>query len=207
MGFIYMLISPSNKKYIGQTVRTIEERFLQHKNRAKVNDSRGCVALNAAIRKYGFNKFTISILLEINDEFLDENEIKFIETHDSMAPNGYNLTIGGRTTKYSEISKQKMSETQKNLYQASDVMRKQIQMNGFNRKVNKDLPMYLTEEKDKNGEIIGYRIFCHPVNPKAKKFCCKKDLPSAYKRASEYLESLNELQNMCAVQRLNGSGS
>jgi group I intron endonuclease len=206
MGFIYKLTSPSGRSYIGQTVRSIEERFKQHKNRAKLDDNHGCVYLNAAIRKHGFDNFKHEILIEINNEFLDEYEVKFIDTYNTMEPNGYNLTKGGRTTQYSEASKQKMSETQKNLYLTDEKIRKHIQMNGFNNKINKDLPMYLCEVNDKKHELIGYRVYMHPANPVSKKFCCKKDLPSAYKRALDYLNSLNELQDKERVQRLDGSG-
>jgi predicted GIY-YIG superfamily endonuclease len=37
MGIIYMLTSPSKKKYIGQTIRKFEYRWAQHKKIAKEN--------------------------------------------------------------------------------------------------------------------------------------------------------------------------
>lgn len=208
MGFIYKLTSPSGKSYIGQTIRSIGDRFKQHVNRARLDDKLGCTYLNAAIKKYGFDNFKHEILLEINNKLLDEYEIKFIDAYNTLEPNGYNLTKGGHTTQYSEASKQKMSETQTVLYLTNEKIRKHIQMNGFNNKVNKDLPMYLCEYRNK-GVLEGYRVYMHPANPIAKKFCCKKDVPSAYKRALDYLNSLNELQKLQdkeTVQRLDGSG-
>lgn len=208
MGFIYKLTSPSGKSYIGQTVRSIEDRFKQHVNRARLDDKLGCTYLNAAIKKYGFDNFKHEILLEINNNLLDEYEIKLIDVYNTLEPNGYNLTKGGHTTQYSEASKKKMSDTKKNLYLTDEKIRKHIQMNGFNNKVNKDLPMYLCEYRNKD-VLEGYRVYMHPANPIAKKFCCKKDVASAYKRALDYLNSLNELQKLQdkeTVQRLNGSG-
>lgn len=209
MRFIYKLTSPSGKSYIGQTVRSIGDRFKQHVNRARLDDKLGCTYLNAAIKKYGFDNFKHEILLEINNELLDEYEIKFIDAYNTLEPNGYNLTKGGHTTQYSEASKKKMSETQKNLYLTDANLRKRIQMNGFNNKVNKDLPMYLCEVREKDSTLIGYRVYMHPANPTSKKFSCKNDVPSAYKRALDYLNSLNELQKLQdkeTVQRLDGSG-
>jgi hypothetical protein len=52
MGFIYMLTSPSGKKYIEQTIRPVEDRWYQHNKRALAFDAFGCKALNNAIRKF-----------------------------------------------------------------------------------------------------------------------------------------------------------
>lgn len=72
----------------------------------------------------------------------------------------------------------------------------------------KDLPMYLTEEYDNKKELIGYRIYCHPIHRSSKKFCNKYDLKEAYQRAMIYLTELNKhLQGMDEVQRLDGNGS
>ena len=57
-GFIYKIISPSNKAYIGQVTeylrngkkKGIRGRWLQHCCSAKTN--KGCIYLNNAIRKY-----------------------------------------------------------------------------------------------------------------------------------------------------------
>ena len=38
MGFIYRLIFPSNKSYIGQTTRTVEDRIKEHKSILVVAD-------------------------------------------------------------------------------------------------------------------------------------------------------------------------
>jgi hypothetical protein len=131
------------------------------------------------------------VIFECDEDLLDENENRFIEEHNSLWPNGYNLKTVGTTCRYSEDSKKKMSDSQKELYKNSEKMREQIKMNGFKNKKNKSLPMYMTEEYNGNHELIGYRIYRHPANPKGKKFCNKSNLPEAYERAMQYLSSLN----------------
>jgi group I intron endonuclease len=101
MGFIYKLNFPSNKSYIGQTTKSVEKRIQGHKSPS--NKSR---LLKNAIAKYG--TFETETLLEINDEMLNYYEIKFIEMYNTVSPNGYNLTYGG---KHSEETIQKMKES------------------------------------------------------------------------------------------------
>lgn len=189
-----MVTSPSGKSYIGQTVRTFNERWSKHKTTA-LSPEPSCRALAEAIKKYGEENFKKKILITCDDAELDQYEVKFIEEYNTMSPNGYNLREGGITTKYSEESKKKMSETQKKLYQESEKMREQIKNNGFKTKHNKDLPDYLTVEKNyKTNTIIGYRIYRHPMCKKGKKFCSTKiSLEGNYNKAFEYLTYLNSL--------------
>lgn len=189
-----MVTSPSGKSYIGQTIRTFNERWSKHKTTA-LSTEPSCRALAEAIKKYGEENFTKTILLTCNDDDLDKNEIEMIAKYNTLSPNGYNLREGGITTKYSEESKKKMSETQKKLYQESEKMREQIRNNGFMTKHNKDLPDYMTIEKNyKTNNIIGYRIYRHPMCKKGKKFCSiKVSLEENYRKAFECLTYLNSL--------------
>lgn len=189
-----MVTSPSGKSYIGQTVRTFNERWSKHKTTA-LSPEPSCRALAEAIKKYGEDNFKKEILLTCDDEELDKNEIEMIAKYNTMSPNGYNLREGGITTKYSEESKKKMSETQKRLYQESEKMREQIRNNGLKTKHNQTLPDYLTEEKNyKTKTIIGYRIYRHPMCRKGKKFCSTKvSLEENYRKAFECLTYLNSL--------------
>ncbi len=189
-----MVTSPSGKSYIGQTVRTFNERWSKHITNAFSQDP-SCRALAEAIKKYGEKAFKKEILVNCTDAELDEYEIEMIEKYNTLSPNGYNLREGGITTKYSEESKKKMSETQKKLYQESEKMREQIRNNGFKTKHNQNLPDYLTEEKNyKTNTIIGYRIYRHPMCKKGKKFCSTKvSLEENYSKAFEYLTYLNSL--------------
>lgn len=87
--------------YIGQTIHSIETRFLNHKNASKVEDTK----FYRAIKKYGFENFYIELIEEIPEEMLDEREIYWIKEFDSYT-NGYNSTLGGGG--YREIDYEKI---------------------------------------------------------------------------------------------------
>ncbi|AGE56639.1 GIY-YIG catalytic domain-containing endonuclease [Acanthocystis turfacea Chlorella virus NE-JV-2] len=89
MGFIYILTSPSGKSYIGQTIRSIEERFKQHQN----PDSE-CVAISRAIQKYGW-KHMKKEWREVHDDELNFYEEMLVALLGTLSPGGYNLREGG----------------------------------------------------------------------------------------------------------------
>jgi group I intron endonuclease len=105
MGFIYSLISPSGKRYIGQTTRCIEKRFDEHCRR---KDS---LYLYNAIEKYGPKSFQKEILLECENEMLDVHEINFIKEFNTLYPNGYNIRTGGSSGLHCDASKEKMRQS------------------------------------------------------------------------------------------------
>ena len=78
----------NNKIYIGQSV-DIEKRWNKH---LYATDD---FVIHKAIRKYGKNNFTFSILEECEMEFLDEKENYWIAYYDSTMPKGYNMIPGG----------------------------------------------------------------------------------------------------------------
>lgn len=89
MGFIYIIKNKQSPKvYIGQTRRTISQRFQEHLTRDV--DTK----LGQAFKKYGVNSFYCEILEEIDNKFLNEREIYWIEQYDSYNY-GYNMTPGG----------------------------------------------------------------------------------------------------------------
>ncbi|AGE60159.1 GIY-YIG catalytic domain-containing endonuclease [Acanthocystis turfacea Chlorella virus WI0606] len=108
MGFIYMLISPSGKSYIGQTTRPFEERFKDHQK-----PSSGCVAIFRAIQKYGWDNFE-KHWYEVPDEDLNDHEELMVEVLGTLSPDGYNLMEGGGAGgKRCEEVKKKMSDAKK----------------------------------------------------------------------------------------------
>ncbi|AGE52716.1 GIY-YIG catalytic domain-containing endonuclease [Paramecium bursaria Chlorella virus OR0704.2.2] len=105
MGFIYMLTFPSEKSYIGQTIRDIHKRLEEHQYA-----SSGCVAVCNAIQKYGWEKVKID-WYEVPDEDLNKHEELMVEVLGTLSPGGYNLREGGGSTgKMSEETKQKIRE-------------------------------------------------------------------------------------------------
>jgi hypothetical protein len=90
MGFIYMLTSPSGKRYVGQTVITVADRVKRH-----CYPSSKCKAIRDAIKKHKIEKFKIETLIQCNDSQLNDYEKLFIAHYDTFGKNGYNLTKGG----------------------------------------------------------------------------------------------------------------
>lgn len=88
-GVIYLLIDGINDyEYVGQTTRTIEQRFKEH----AVADS----CIGNAIREHGVDMFVIAILKECySQEELNRCEMHMIRSRDTRFPNGYNMTDGG----------------------------------------------------------------------------------------------------------------
>ena len=88
-GIVYLLIDGTNdKEYVGQTTRTVEERFNEHK--------KSDFLIGRAIRAHGEENFVIAILKKCEtSEELDHWEKHFIKSRNTMSPNGYNLTDGG----------------------------------------------------------------------------------------------------------------
>jgi group I intron endonuclease len=98
--FIYLVTNLVNKKrYVGQTSRTVERRFIEHirKGDYECNTS----LLSKAIKKHGKEKFMIEVIEQFNNitqKELDAAEIKYIKQFDCLMPNGYNKSPGGNVT-------------------------------------------------------------------------------------------------------------
>lgn len=109
-GYIYKIYNDVNDKvYIGQTIKTVKERWWQHKTASK--DVRKVYYIYSAIRKYGIEKFHIKQIEKIccfsKDELqkaLNILEEKWILHYDSYH-NGYNETPGGSLALYSSETK------------------------------------------------------------------------------------------------------
>lgn len=119
MGYIYILTSPSGKRYVGQTTRPIKERLEAHQQKTS-----GCRAICNAIQKYGWENI-VKIWYEVPDEDLNDHEKLLEETLGTLAPKGYNLREGGGSRgKLSEETKQKMSEVRLGVSKSEETKRK-----------------------------------------------------------------------------------
>ena len=94
LGKIYKITNKINGKvYIGQTTKSLKERFQKHCwNTGKTDLYHFNMAIKKAIKKYGKNNFTIELIEEINKEYLDEREVFWISYYDSYNK-GYNCKI------------------------------------------------------------------------------------------------------------------
>jgi len=117
-GYIYCITNlVNNKKYIGQTSRTIEQRKLEHIRHRNSLD----FPLYRAFRKYGLENFIWESLdIGLDQEDLNKKEIYYIEYFNTYKQKkGYNDVPGGRGgagflgKKHSEQTKKQMSESQK----------------------------------------------------------------------------------------------
>ncbi|HXM63736.1 MAG TPA: NUMOD3 domain-containing DNA-binding protein [Terriglobales bacterium] len=85
----------SAKAYIGTSVNAISKRVSRHLYAAKCG--RKDMAIACAIRKHGMDAFSIECIGESSDyEELLRMEAEAIKSHGTLAPNGYNITDGGK---------------------------------------------------------------------------------------------------------------
>ena len=92
--FIYKITNTINNKfYIGKTTNSVIKRFNEHiSNALRIG---ACGPLYDAIRKYGKENFTITIIdFAESEEELNKKEIHWIYTLNAMR-DGYNATTGG----------------------------------------------------------------------------------------------------------------
>ena len=105
-----MLSFPSGKCYIGQTIKSVQERFKEHCRTAN------CRAVSSAIKKYGADNVRVELVTTVaTQEDADRTEKELINFFGTLSPNGYNLTSGGSIyasdTVQSEETKKKRAQS------------------------------------------------------------------------------------------------
>jgi group I intron endonuclease len=105
---IYKITNTINgKSYIGQTIRTIKQRWCNHLCAMKKNKNKH--PLYRAIAKYGIENFIIEEIGGANSQSeLNYQEWLLIYKNDTLWPNGYNMMEGG--TNGGKWSKQKREQ-------------------------------------------------------------------------------------------------
>ena len=91
----------TNKSYIGQTIKSLQQRKSEHKHRAFLEPSYSHNKFYNSIRKHGWDNFIWEIIEESNEwsrEELDEKEKYYIQFYDTIN-NGYNILLGGECSK------------------------------------------------------------------------------------------------------------
>ncbi len=103
---VYIITNTLNaKQYVGIS-KQMQVRWGKHKNAAG-----SAPALHAAIKKYGLDNFVFTHFANAFDfECAQDIERLLIKEHNTMAPHGYNLTVGGEGVKGHP-----MSDAQKNV--------------------------------------------------------------------------------------------
>lgn len=129
--FVYLITNTINgMRYVGQTTTSLEERFRLHKA------LKNCRYLHAALEKYGSENFTIEAICEpLTIELMNEFEAEYIKRYNTLAPNGYNLTEGGRVPRHNEITRRKMSLSHLGIKRSEESCRKSAEkLRGIKRK-------------------------------------------------------------------------
>ena len=135
---IYIITNKINNfKYIGQTSKTIEERWKRHIKDSK-SKKYGCRLLKNAIVEHGDKNFKLETLILCNKSLMNTYESMFINIYNTMSPNGYNLQSGGlKNSRLCKETLDKMSQSQKGI-KKSDETRKKISETLLGRKLNDD---------------------------------------------------------------------
>src|SRR5665213_2267447 len=127
-GIIYLVTNTVNgKQYVGQTVQLLKERLASH----LLDANRGSAyLLHRAIRKYGYSSFTVEeIDVAQSRKELNAKETFNVLLYNTLAPNGYNLTLGGAGIsglKHSIETKRKMSEAQRGQWLSDEHRQKTV---------------------------------------------------------------------------------
>lgn len=107
MGYIYKIVNNINgMTYVGQTTTSLEKRWKEH-----LSLSSNCRYLKSALNKYGIDNFIFTLICICFDSDLNRFEVKYIESLNTIVPNGYNIRNGGKNGKHSEETKIKISNT------------------------------------------------------------------------------------------------
>lgn len=104
----------NGKLYFGKTV-DYEKRKASH-IRALDGGYHRNNYLQSAWKKYGAESFRFSFVCGCSEQELNDLEKSFIADNDSLAPNGYNLTVGGEGVRgliWSEESRKRISESRR----------------------------------------------------------------------------------------------
>lgn len=110
--YVYMLVSPNEKIYVGYTGKTPEKRFKMHVKNSKKTE-RKCAAIENAIRKYGEENIRVFTIYKCWDEQeAKDMEIRLISEHKTdIKEYGYNLTKGGEGVCPNEETREKMKNS------------------------------------------------------------------------------------------------
>jgi group I intron endonuclease len=165
-GLIYCITNAVNgKQYVGQTVRTLEQRWQFHLRAAR--EFSGC-ALHSAIRKYGIEAFAIQQIdvAESQDE-LNEKEIHHVARLGTLAPGGYNLTSGGKQTRLSEETCKKISEANKGRVISGEARRNMSKAVQFR-------PQVSSSTRSKLSERVISEETCEKLSRALRKVSCRR---------------------------------
>lgn len=189
MGSIYCVENKSTGlKYIGGTKDGVKARWRHHVRDAKLEKENGknCSLFHQAINTYGKDDFIVVKLKDCLIEEIDTFEQQYIAENNTIYPNGYNMSTGGKNTIFSETARENMSLGQIGKRYTHKVERK--------NEADKDLPRYISAIRE-NGRLKGYQIKKFPMGIDETKYVYKtfkriNNPASGLDEAKVYLEKL-----------------
>ena len=156
-GLIYMIRNKiNNKKYIGQTVRSLKKRIYEYRSAYKFGTFHNEYLKNA-FNKYGWDNFEFSIIDTANTmEVLNEKEIKCIKEYNTTNKTiGYNIESGGNNAIPSAETLEKLSKSHTGIKQDNAWIEKRIPKAGseeakkFGRSKTEEEKKFLSENSPK----------------------------------------------------------
>ena len=137
----------NNKKYIGQSV-DVDGRWSKHQSCLN-KDNHDNDYLQHSWDKYGKENFKFYILEYCEKDELDEKEIYYMNLYNTMNREyGYNLKSGGQmTNQLSEEVRNKISESNKKVYENSD-LRKTRSIDALNQWANPEIKKKIMGENN-----------------------------------------------------------
>ena len=149
-GYIYLITNTVNGKvYVGQTKRTLRERWADHRKAYAHQGERYNCPLYRAFRKYGLGAFTLSELEQCSDlDLLNRAEQKWVSHyHSTNSFLGYNATSGGgqgrtptlETRAKLSASKKKQMESPEARRRVSEGVKKQWEDPIFRQRMTEQL--------------------------------------------------------------------
>lgn len=110
-GIVYKITNKINNKiYIGQTTKSLQERWYRHCYEALSKKSK--TKLGRAIRKYGEHSFSLEIVESTSN--LNKREKFWIDYYGSNTSKGYNIKVGGEGGPHAKSTKNKITRANRN---------------------------------------------------------------------------------------------
>ncbi len=172
MGFIYCITNKTNnKKYIGQTTFSIDERWKRHLADSKKKSLEKRPLYNA-INHYGEENFQVDCLEECSNIILNDREIYWIDYYNTYLGEGYNATPGGDQRKI--VNEENIINYYLKLKSIRKVHNELDYDEGTIRKVLKNNNIHIFSKKEQSNKIQYYCLQCNKAINKNITLLCKK---------------------------------
>lgn len=149
---IYTITSPSGRVYVGQSI-DIERRFSEYRRSGSVRKQ---TRLAASFAKYGADTHVFCILQECAEDALSDMERQWQERLDACGIKGLNCRLvaaSDKTGKFSEFSRQRMSEKQRGK-ENPNFGKRGTETSCFGRKRTEDERQAISGFQRRRGQII-----------------------------------------------------